>query len=68
MANRVMPHRKIESRKDSRGRIIHWHCSVCGWTTLGFTGPSASMALKAISDTFDAHNCSKFRSKKLKAS
>ena len=64
MLNRVVPHRNIESGKDSRGRITHWHCSVCGWTTLGSTGPSSGTALKVISDTFDAHKCAKYRTKK----
>ena len=57
MLHAVIPQRKIESAKDSRGRVTHWNCSVCEWTTLGFTSPSTAMALKAISDTFDAHNC-----------
>ena len=64
MLNRAVPHRNIESGKDSRGRITHWHCSVCGWTTLGFSGPSTAMALKVISDTFDTHKCAKYKTKK----
>ena len=64
MLDSVMSHRKIEAEKDSRGRITHWHCTSCGWTTLGFSGPSTAMALKAISDTFDAHKCAKYRAKK----
>ena len=64
MLDSVMSHRKIEAEKDSRGRITHWHCTSCGWTTLGFSGPSTAMALKAISDTFDAHKCAKYRTKK----
>jgi len=64
MSNVAISDRKIESGKDSRGRITHWHCSVCEWTTLGSPGSSTSMALKAISDTFDAHNCAKHKAVK----
>ena len=60
----VIAHRKIEPGKDSRGRITHWHCSVCEWTTLGFPGPSTAMALKAISDTFDTHKCASYKAGK----
>jgi hypothetical protein len=65
----VISHRKIEAEKDSKGRITHWHCSACQWTTLDFPGPSTAMALKAISDTFDAHKCAKYKTaKRLRAS
>jgi len=69
MLDSVIASRKIEAGKDSRGRITHWHCSSCAWTTLGFSGPSTAMALKAISDTFDAHKCASYKTaKRLKAS
>ena len=57
MANCIVPSRSIESEKDSRGRITHWHCNVCGWTTLGVPSSSISMRLQAICDAFSAHNC-----------
>ena len=56
-----VPTRLIESEKDSRGRITHWHCSVCGWTTLGAPGSSTSMALQAICDALGEHNCKKHK-------
>jgi hypothetical protein len=56
-----VPTRLIESEKDSRGRITHWHCSVCGWTTLGDAGSHTSMALQAICDAFGAHVCKKHK-------
>ena len=60
--------RKIESAKDSRGRIIHWHCSACEWTTSHFPGSSSAMALKAICDAFDAHTCAPAEIAKLRKS
>jgi hypothetical protein len=64
----AIPARKIESAKDSRGRITHWHCSECEWTTLHFPGPSSAMALKTISDAFDSHNCAPHKIAKLRRS
>ena len=60
----AVPSRRIESEKDSRGRITHWHCSACEWTTLGAPGSSTSMALQAICDAFSAHKCKIHKSKK----
>jgi hypothetical protein len=57
MTNHVVPSRSIESEKDARGRITHWHCNVCGWTTLGIPSYSMSMRLQAICDAFTAHDC-----------
>ena len=57
MITRVVPSRKIESEKDSRGRITHWNCTACAWTTFGAAGSSTAMALQAICDAFEAHDC-----------
>lgn len=57
MTNRIVASRLIEPQKDSRGRITHWHCNVCEWTTLGVSRSSISMTLQGICDAFSAHNC-----------
>ena len=57
MPKETISKRQIESVKDSRGRITHWHCSACNWTTAVFPRASTAMALSVISDAFDAHDC-----------
>jgi hypothetical protein len=64
MIQSEITHRMIESGKDPRGRITHWHCSMCEWTTLGSAGASPAMALKFISDTFDTHKCANYKKEK----
>ena len=61
MANRIVASRLIEPEKDSRGRITHWHCNVCGWTTLGGPRSSISMTLQAICDAYSAHDCKRHK-------
>jgi hypothetical protein len=63
--NPIVPTRLIQSEKDSRGRITHWHCSACQWTTLGAGGSSSAMALQAICDAFGAHVCKSYKSTKV---
>ena len=64
MPARVIVDRKIESAKDSRGRITHWNCTACEWTTQGFAGPSTAVALKAVCDTYDSHDCDDHKARK----
>jgi hypothetical protein len=65
MLTSTIPARSIQAAKDSRGRVTHWHCSACGWSTADFVGSSSAMALKAISDAYDAHTCQKQKAAKL---
>jgi hypothetical protein len=65
MKNPIVSNRLIQSEKDSRGRITHWHCSACEWSTIGGAGSGSAMALQAICDAFSAHVCDSHKAGKI---